>query len=327
MTSTAQARRHRYARSTTTSVTQLLSESCSSLLQRITTRVRGNSTNPDNIIPASTSATSTAAVIGLGSTRSRLEDKYSSVLDKYGRRRGEASRREKTESRGADQHLEKDSSKSPVPLSKSATTANIVLAEKAYPYVTINKAVPVREKTPYRHGEHRLLHHQQQMYGGHNHRQKSGQMDRNERSRHAPIRPSRVGKSEQMERTLVTSGLHFCPVEIDPLSIEEPPKHQPLEDTINEREARRKEIQNLIMKYTALDEAYNKRVAEKKAEEESSRKSTAQEGKYYLLDDAYDRAFEAKSSKQKLVKASNISSKYHQKYTSALVATVSNVWP
>lgn len=350
MSTTAQARRHRYARSTTTSVTQLLSESCSSLLQRITTRVRGTSTNRDNV--ATSSSATSAAVLGLGSTRSRLEDKYSSVLDKYARRRGDAgTRREKTESRRGDPVVEKERSKSPPPLSKSATTANVVLAEKAYPYVSCsNAAAPVREKTPYRHGEHRLLQHQQQVYSGHRHRHKSGQTDKtdknerndktdrndkidrndkNDRIRRAPLRPTRVGKSEQGERALLSSHLRLCPVEIDPSSIDEPPKQQelPLEDTINEREARRKEIQCLIMKYTALDEAYNKRVAEtKKAAEESNRKSTAQDGKSYLLDDVYNRVYEPKSSKQKSVKSSNISSKYHQKYTSNLVPTVSNVW-
>ncbi|PSN57044.1 Serine/threonine-protein kinase Doa [Blattella germanica] len=326
MTTSTPARRQRYTRSSTTSVTQMLSESCSSLLQRITTRVRGTSTNRDNI--ATSTTTTSAAALSLGSTRSRLEDKYSSVLDKYGRRRGEAgSQRGKTEAHRMVRDSEKERTKSPPPLSKSATTANVVLAEKAYPYVTNNAGGPVRDKTPYRHGEHRLLQQQQQVYSGHRLRNKSRQGDQNERPRRAPVRPVRVGKSEHSDRAILSSGLRLCPVEIEPSSIDEPPPKQeepPLEDTINEREARRKEIQSLIMKYTALDEAYNKRIADaKKAKEESSGKVTAPEGKYYLLDDVYNRTYEKKSSKQKSVKAPNVSSKYQHKYTSALVPTSS----
>ncbi|XP_069700157.1 dual specificity protein kinase CLK2 isoform X2 [Periplaneta americana] len=334
--SSTQARRHRYSRSSTTSVTQLLTESCSSLLQRITTRVRGTSTTADNVTTTTAAATSASAVgtLGLGTTRSRLEDKYSSVLDKYGRRRGDTgTRRGGTESRRNAVDGEREISKSPPPLSKSATTANVVLAEKAYPYVSNSTVAPVREKTPYRHGEHRLLQQQQQIYSGtnvssgHRHRHKSGQGDR---SRRAPVRPVRMGKSEQAERRLIASGLRLCPVEIEPSSIDEPPKQEtPLEDTVNEREARRKEIQSLIMKYTALDEAYNKRAKAEKLEakdavEESSSRPKVPEGKYYLLDDVYSRPYESTSNKQKSVKAPNVASKYHQhKYPSAMVATSS----
>lgn len=323
-TSTAQSRRHRYSRSTTSSVTQLLSESCSSLLHRITTRVRGTSTTADNIT-ASTPSSTSSAVLGLGITRSRLEDKYSSVLDKYGRRRGDAgTRRGGTESRRVEKESEREVSKSPPPLTKSATTANMILAEKSYPYVSKSTAAPVREKTPYRHGEHRLLQQQQQAYSSSRHRHKSGQGDH---SRRVPVRPVRVGKSEQGERKLLLSGLRLCPVEIEPSSTDEPPKQEhPIEDAVNEREARRKEIQSLIMKYTALDEVYNKSAGEGKCTvEESSGRVVAPEGKYYLLDDAYNRAYEATSNKQKSMKSSNVfASKYQHKYTSAGVPTVSS---
>ncbi|XP_021939750.1 dual specificity protein kinase CLK1 isoform X9 [Zootermopsis nevadensis] len=317
--STAPSRRHRYSRSTTSSVTQLLSESCSSLLHRITTRVRGASTTTDNIATSNPSSTSVALELGI--TRSRLEDKYSAVLDKYGRRRGDAgTRRVGTESRRVETESVREVSKSPPLLTKSATTANIVLAEKAYPYVSKSTAAPLREKTPYRHGEHRL---QQQAYSSSRHRHKSGQGDH---SRRVPVRPVRAGKSEQGERRLLLSGLRLCPVEIEPSSTDETPKREhPIEDAVNEREARRKEIQSLIMKYTALDEAYNKSAGEGKCTvEESSGRVVAPEGKYYLLDDAYNRAYEATSNKQKSTKSSNVfASKYQHKYTSAVVPTSS----
>lgn len=317
-TSTAQSRRHRYSRSTTASVTQLLSESCSSLLQRITTRVRGTSTTADNI-GASASSTS-SAVLGLGITRCRLEDKYSAVLDKYGRRREDAGgHRGGTESQRVETGTEQEVAESPLPLTRSATTASVVLAEKAYPYVTKSSAAPVREKTPYHHGEHRLLQQQQQAYSsGHRHRHKSGQGDHSHR---VPARPVRVGRSEQGERRLLTSGLRLCPVEIEPSSIDEPS----VEDAVNEREARRKEIQTLIMKYTALDEAYKRSAGEgKHTVEESGGRKVAPEGKYYLLDDAYNRAYEATSSKQKSVKSSNVASKHQHKYAPTVVPTVSS---
>jgi len=318
--STAQTRRHRYSRSTTASVTQLLTESCSSLLQRITTRVRGTSTTADNVTASASSSSTSSAALGLGITRCRLEDKYSAVLDKYVRRREDAgTHRVGTESQRVETGPEQQASKSPLPLTKSATTASVVLAEKAYPYVSKSSAIPVREKTPYRCGEHRLLQQQQQAYSSsHRHRQKSGQGDHSHR---APVRPVRVGRSEQGERRLLTSGLRLCPVEIEPSSIDEPS----VEDAVNEREARRKEIQSLIMKYTALDETYNKSTGEGKCTvEESGGRKVAPEGKYYLLDDAYDRAYEASTNKQKSVKSSNVASKYQHKYASAVLPAVSS---
>jgi len=317
--STAQTRRHRYTRSTTASVAQLLTESCSSLLQRITTRVRGTSTAADNVTVSASSSTSSAS-LGLGITRSRLEDKYSTVLDKYVRRREDAgTHRVGTESQRVEAGSEQQASKSPLPLTKSATTASVVLSEKAHPFASKSSAIPVREKTPYRCGEHRLLQQQQQAYSSsHRHRQKSGQGDHSHR---APVRPVRVGRSEQGERRLLTSGLRLCPVEIEPSSIDEPS----VEDAVNEREARRKEIQSLIMKYTALDEAYNRSTGEGKCTvEESGGRRVAPEGKYYLLDDAYDRAYEASTNKQKSVKSSNVASKYQHKYASAVLSAVSS---
>lgn len=319
-TSSAQTRRHRYSRSTTASVTQLLTESCSSLLQRITTRVRGTSTATDNIATSASSSSTSSAALGLGITRCRLEDKYSAVLDKYGRRREDAGTdRGGTESQQVETGSEQEVSKTSLPLTRSATTASVVLAEKAYPYVSKSSAVAVREKTPYRHGEHRLLQQQQQAYNSsHRHRHKSGQGDHSHR---LPVRPVRVGRSEQGERRLLTSGLRLCPVEIEPSSIDEPS----VEDAVNEREAKRKEIQSLIMKYTALDEAYNRSAGEGKCTvEESGGRKLASERKYYLLDDAYDRAYEATSNKQKSVKSSNVASKYQHKYASALLPAVSS---
>ncbi|XP_063243448.1 uncharacterized protein LOC134542826 isoform X2 [Bacillus rossius redtenbacheri] len=150
------------------------------------------------------------------------DDVYASLLEKYGQRHHHG--------RSKNKEL-----LSPQPLAKSATTANI-LAEKAYPYVV--PVVTPREKTPFRHGERRTSHRS---------RHKSGQME-------PKIHRSslRIGKSEQ-------GMLRLCPVEIDPAVLgENVVQQQYPPDPVSEREAKRKEIKSLILKYSALDEAYNR---------------------------------------------------------------------
>lgn len=289
--SSTPTRRNRYTRASTTSVTQLLSDSCSSLLQRLTTRVRGPSATsafertPQKSattanIPALTSSHNNATSAG---GKTKFEDKYTYVLDRiYGRRREQ----EKT--------LEPSVGRT---LTKSATTSNVLLSEKAYPYVSTNNA-PFREKTPYRN-EPRVP----QQYYHHYHTQQPqpyvpdypeppySYVSRDSlyrvrhRSNHSELRPrrsskpQRTGKSELPERKASIAKLH--PVEI-PLGDDGPvPVHAPtakatltvpdddeettptptaagVPDAVSEREAKRKEIQSLIMKYSALDEAYNR---------------------------------------------------------------------
>lgn len=254
-------RRHRYQRASTLSVTQLLTDSCSSLLQKLTTKVRGPSQTSEQVlrsipqqpqpppkplskststtsIPNSRVSTATNTETSLlGSTRSRLEDKYSAVLEKLGKRKDH----EKT--------LEPSTSKSKPgnALSKSATS--VMLSEKAYPYVT---ALP-REKTPYRSSAHRL-HHQNHFpeppYAYLDHHSAYHHL----KSTHNELRPRRSSKP-------IRKGENFklCPVEIpvDDFHDETTPTNE-LDPQMIEREAKRKEIQSLIMKYSALDEAYNK---------------------------------------------------------------------
>lgn len=270
------ARRNRYQRSSTISVTQMLTDSCSSLLQRLTTRVRGPSQNADNRQNLlSTSASSSSVTHGsetslLGSTRSRLEDKYSAVLERLaGKKRDpertlEPSLSKTMEKRNA---LAKSATSVAIPenpLMKSATS--VMLSEKQYPYVS---AVSLREKTPYK-STHRLSQHNHypeppyaylDQHSVYNIRHKTTNMPELRPRRSA--KPMRTGKSsEEKQRTL-----KLCPVEI-PCILDEPcsshdddktPTNSDFVDPqIEEREARRKEIQSLIMKYSALDEAYNK---------------------------------------------------------------------
>ncbi|XP_012260491.2 dual specificity protein kinase CLK3 isoform X1 [Athalia rosae] len=276
-------RRNRYSRSSTTSVTQLLSDSCSSLLQRLTTRVRGPSTTVDrssssNIIPA---------VVSLGSTRSRLEDKYSSVLERYGSRKRDDSyshRLDRDHSycrrdgsyRRDDKTLEPNSPARGSVVAAGAVSAknsaNVLLSEKAYPYVSTSSATAsagvTREKTPgyHRSGERRSLLSSESFrrYGRH----KSGHADSRPSRK---VRPHRTGRSEQADRTPGMRQLR--PVEFDPRSIEQrsaeildpvDPDRTPtatVDDVataadlaVSEREAKRKEIQSLILKYAALDD-------------------------------------------------------------------------
>ncbi|XP_075219805.1 dual specificity protein kinase CLK2-like isoform X2 [Lycorma delicatula] len=259
------ARRARYARSSTVSVTQLLSDSCSSLLQRLTTKVRGPSTvteapripelsasprrrrarheyssssrqpqdvltgrreqNPrsdfsdeksvkDNFSQARTD------VLPLGTTRSRLEEKY-------GRRRDSSPKFRRRDS--SPKFRRRDSSPKLKPLAKCATS--VVLSEKAYPYVS---SAP-RDKTPYRATRER---------------RKSGCLSEIRQHRVRPLRtpnselpPITALAQDQEEQTVV------------PLSGEDVDENLNVSDgPINEREAKRKEIQSLIQKYTALED-------------------------------------------------------------------------
>ncbi|KAL1509507.1 hypothetical protein ABEB36_004225 [Hypothenemus hampei] len=288
---TNESRRPRYTRSSTHSVAQLLSDSCSSLLQKITTRVRGPSatverqlqnnstTHSSNLSvhhpnPLTTSKSSTV-VPNYGSPRSRVEEKYTSVLDRiYGRKRDTEKKQEPSVSYG---------------LTKSNTTSNVLqLSEKAYPYVITGSSVQ-REKTPYRNEPKRnATACPEPSYS---------YLDRDSiyrvrhRSNHSELRPrrsskpQRIGKSELNERKssiTSTTNLKLSAIEI-PITNEETEKANNLmlppitasekklssdeedvtptpavPDPLSEREAKRKEIQSLIMKYSALDEAYNK---------------------------------------------------------------------
>lgn len=270
------ARRTRYSRSsTTTSVAQLLSDSCSSLLQKLTTRVRGpsatverqlinnNSSSRGHPHPLSTSKSSTF-VPNFGVTRSRIEDKYSNVLDRIYRRKD------------SEKNIDPPAGRNP--LSKSSTTANVVLAEKAYPYVS---NVAQREKTPFKNESRTSMHKRQFPEPQYSYLDGDSFYRIRQRSNHSELRPRRsskphrTGKSEVNDRK-TTTNLKLCPVEIklheDQVNVHSIPAEQSssksdqktssttttINDAIEDREAKRKEIQSLIMKYAALDEAYNK---------------------------------------------------------------------
>lgn len=262
-------RKNRYARSSTISVTQLLTDSCSSLLQRLTTKVRGPSqtATADQHRPTHTatvehhhqpsSTTPLAARVDtsfLGSTRSRLEDKYSSVLERLAGKRRDA---ERTLEPSASKTVEKRAN----PLAKSATTA--VVSEKNY-----HSSVTQREKTPYRTSAHRLSQHNSTYYpepayayldhySAYNVRQKSNNV--NELRPKRSSRPLRSTKNEVGTDMQLRNSFKLCPVEIPALDDRDitPTNEEVIDPLIAEREARRKEIQSLIMKYSALDEAYN----------------------------------------------------------------------
>ncbi|KAF4521967.1 hypothetical protein B566_EDAN009495 [Ephemera danica] len=117
-------RRHAYTRSATTSVSQLLADNdvvrtCTSLIQKLTTRVRGPSvsglstTNPALV---SNSAVAAVAISGLGTERARLESKYADLLER---------------SRGAK--VVNHAATSPPPPKRDS----FVLSDKAYPYVSV----------------------------------------------------------------------------------------------------------------------------------------------------------------------------------------------
>ncbi|XP_043475600.1 dual specificity protein kinase CLK3 isoform X1 [Leptopilina heterotoma] len=296
-------RRNRYTRSST-SVTQLLSDSCTSLLQRLTTRVRGPSTATENL---NNSERKTPILNRRASTRSRFEDKYTAILDRYTnyrKRDDDHSRRDATTPKNRDEKTLEPSAQRTI---VKSPRASVLLSEKAYPYVT-GGSTSTRtfqiDKTPY---------HQ---YGRH----KSG----NSESRRYKNRPNRSGKSEQLEGTshplresrktidvdtktskaLMRKDFarkelemrEFVRKELDKQEtarkelekeeflrkelnknnnnnnnddVDDDPEKTPIanngiendvdnDPVLREREARRKEIQSLILKYAALDEVYNK---------------------------------------------------------------------
>lgn len=258
--SSALSRRSRYARSSTVSVTQMLSDSCSSLLNRLTSRVRGpsaaveppvkptpavrhhhhalnTSKQPDqeNIEPprrlhrrdqlhASTTSIDRPHHHHLrnrldeatrsrleekysNSTRTRLQDQYAEALDRYSRRK------ERENSAGRS-------------LTKSATTHSVLLAEKAYPYVTASSVV--REKTPFRTERNR----------------------RNVTEARQPhkIRPLRAGNTAELNDSRLTLVPNSPPAQVNNEVV------GVAGETDTDRDAKRKEIQSLIMKYTSLDD-------------------------------------------------------------------------
>ncbi|XP_031829521.1 CDC like kinase darkener of apricot isoform X2 [Nomia melanderi] len=290
-------RRNRYARSsTTTSVTQMLSDSCSSLLQRLTTRVRGASTINDNVVVSKPVTRRSPNLCHLNSARIRLEDKYSSFLDKYSswkkrhdhndhghldyRRTHE---RDHSYFRREDSPFVRDEKTLEPSVSRTVVKSpvSVVLSEKAYPYVRSGGTKELRrEKTPgyHRMDRQNLLSNTDtyRRYGRH----KSGHAE----TRTRKVRPYRNGKSEQLESSSTALRL-TRPMKVDALTSTEAndpvdPDKTPTgsmthevgvdavltvdeedDPAISERAAKRKEIQSLILKYAAMEETYSQLAA------------------------------------------------------------------
>lgn len=284
------SRRNRYGRSsTTTSVTQLLSDSCTSLLQKLTTRVRGTSALNDRLPNLSHN------VNRFGSTRSRLEDKYNTILDKYSSKKPADdlernvrgySRKERDHSyyHREDSPFVRDDKTLEPSVSRSVikSPTSVILSEKAYPYVSsaISRE-PRREKTPAYGRMDRtqilLSSDAYRRYGRH----KSGHAE----TRSRKVRPHRNGKSEQLEAHSTSLRL-TRPIEIEPFvdgeEVAMDPDKTPIANTDNEnvakniasteedpaisdRAAKRKEIQSLILKYAAMEDTYSQLASGKQA--------------------------------------------------------------
>lgn len=188
-------------------------------------------TSPDPVAP------------DLGSTRSRLEDKYSAILAKYGREPRDKDKERVTAERRPAAPTEK-LSPHPLPLSKSATTS-IVLAEKAYPYVSSG---PAREKTPYRYGERRSRHR-----SGHRMQPRLCPVEFSADAIDPvavalPSRASRPMSPGEREALMLVAAHEKRERELE--REREAERDRPASPVTSEREARRKEIQSLIQKYT-----------------------------------------------------------------------------
>lgn len=193
-----------------------------------------------------------------------MEDKYQSILDRYARRKdGDAAnnnyKRACNRVRTNDNQVYVKDELSPFTREEKTLEPEVknrvVLSEKAYPYVSTSAVK--REKTPGRHKYEKSNHltaDSVHRYGRH----KSGHTETKSRK----VRPlHRSGKSEQLEGTCAISKLDTAdpdrtPTQRIPETIQD--------EAITEREAKRKEIQGLIMKYAAIEEAYAKNGGEGK---------------------------------------------------------------
>lgn len=239
------------------------------------------------------------STIFLGSTRSRLEDKYSSVLDRIAHQKKERARKEKED---------RDKTLEPEPISRglmrSLTTA--VFGENSFRRNNYSHE-KIRDKTPYRNTTDRRLpsNHKQidksecksghdvllrdrphygkdrdSIYRRHQRRSlravqsqkklalRSVDINMNPGTRDL-ISPPQQNVNESNKKQNVTKTPASSPVrEIGrqkqiyfPSSDEDDDDKTPVGDQIlNERETRRKEIQSLIMKYAHLDEMYGRMV-------------------------------------------------------------------
>lgn len=261
--STSAGRRARYARSSTVSVTQLLSDSCSSLLHRITNRVRGPSAAIEsNRTPTAAVRHKTSRQDGVTSGRHRFDQDIENFdYRRHGREDAVDRERDRpvlTDSNiGATPRFKLDDSYTTfdkyvhrkerarerreytppsAPLAKSATSSTILLTEKAYPYVASIESS--REKTPYRNA-----------------------VDKHKPHRHHKARPLRAGcKSDLTDLKLSwvpIDNANISTVEDVPSSVTVAPLAIPEPSPVNEREAKRKEIQSLIDKYICLDDKDN----------------------------------------------------------------------
>lgn len=236
----------------------------------------------------------------LGSTRSRLEDKYSSVLDKIAIQKKERARKEKED---RDKTLEPEPIV-PRGLMRSLTTA--VFGENSFKR-NIYSREKTRDKTPFRntadrrlssghkHGDRndfkngfdvsikdRLGKDRDSVYRRHQRRSLRAEKSDEKRGGKLSLRPVDIN-IQSAARDLVSPLQHGSDVKSQatrtpasspareagrqkqiyfPSSDEDDDKTPVGDRVLTERETRRKEIQSLIMKYAHLDEVYG-RITEK----------------------------------------------------------------
>lgn len=241
------------------------------------------------------------STILLGTTRSRLEDKYSSVLDRIAVQKKERARKEKED---RDKTLEPDPSVFSRGLMRSFTTA--VFGESSFKRNNFSRE-KTREKTPFRNTtDRRLSSHKQSdkngfdlspkerpqygkdrdsVYRKHHRRslrvEKSGSdnkrggklslrpidisLQSGARDLCSPLQHKPSGTKPNLTKTPAGSPANEAGRQKQiyfPSSDEDDDKTPVGDRVLNERETRRKEIQSLIMKYAHLDEVYS-RITEK----------------------------------------------------------------
>lgn len=256
-----------------------------------------NKLSPFKRYPLKEANNNIESTISLGSTRSRLEDKYSSVLDRIAVQKKERAKKEKED---RDKTLEPET---PMPrrLMRSFTTA--VFGENSFKRNHYSRE-KTRDKTPFRNTSDRRMsnkHKDEQkngfdvtlrdhmhfgkdrdsIYKRHQRRSLRAEKSQNNDHKKLSLRPIDIvgltsardlvspplDKKDPSSKLISTKTPASSPVRdvgkqrqiYFPSSDEDDDDKTPVGDRIvSEREAKRKEIQGLIMKYAHLDEAYGR---------------------------------------------------------------------
>lgn len=254
-------RRSRYARSSTVSVTQLLQDSCSSLLNRLTSRVRGPSAAIDREpVEPPRRAHRREKPVTQDTPRSRLEDKYTIAPNGTHSRLNDTYSQESVRSRLEDKYLTTQDAARPRLEDKYSNTQDTTRSRLEDKYVATQESSRSHLEDKYRYSRRR-----DREFSGGQSLAKSATTHTILLSEKAypyvtstsVVREKTPYRTERHRRQQTESSQHkLRPLRTElgdslgavssPANAEGSPVH--------DRQARRKEIQSLILKYTGVED-------------------------------------------------------------------------